>query len=128
MEPTSAPAATSSVTEQEEEESYTAKATSSSPPGASSYRQAAEKRKRRNTGALVQWIEEHPYNPYPTKAEKQNLAYTAGMTLRQLNDWFANARRNIKKLGLENWRKKRNGTNGGAGGGGKLCHQFREPV
>lgn len=91
--------------ENEEDEAGSSKGAGNSPTG--TYRQ--EKRKRRNTAVLVQWIEEHPYNPYPTKSEKQNLAFMAGMTLRQLNDWFANARRNIKKMGLENWRKKRNG-------------------
>ena len=67
------------------------------------------KRLRRNPAVLIRWIEEHPFNPYPTKAEKQGLAFYAGMTQRQLNDWFANARRNIKKVGYENWKKKHNG-------------------
>lgn len=66
-------------------------------------------RRRRNPAVLIHWIEEHPYNPYPTKGEKQGLAFYAGMTQRQLNDWFANARRNIKKVGFENWKKKHNG-------------------
>jgi hypothetical protein len=67
------------------------------------------KRLRRNPAVLIRWIEDHPFNPYPTKAEKQGLAFYAGMTQRQLNDWFANARRNIKKVGYENWKKKHNG-------------------
>ena len=66
-------------------------------------------RRRRNPAVLIRWIEEHPYNPYPTKAEKQGLAFYAGMTLRQLNDWFANARRNIKKVGYDSWKKKHSG-------------------
>ena len=66
-------------------------------------------RKRRNPAVLIRWIEDHPFNPYPTKGEKQGLAFYAGMTQRQLNDWFANARRNIKKVGYENWKKKHNG-------------------
>ena len=66
-------------------------------------------RRRRNPAVLIRWIEEHPFNPYPTKGEKQGLAFYAGMTQRQLNDWFANARRNIKKVGYENWKKKHNG-------------------
>ena len=74
----------------------------------SSYR-PDRKKQRRNPTVLVQWIEDHPYNPYPTKQEKQQLAAMSGMTLRQLNDWFANARRNIKKMGFEAWLKKRNG-------------------
>ena len=92
----------------EDEESVN---TSSPECSISSYR--SERRKqRRNPSVLVQWIEEHPFNPYPTKQEKQQLAVMSGMTLRQLNDWFANARRNIKKLGFEIWRKKRSGIPG----------------
>nr|CAC83019.1 iroquios homeodomain protein [Suberites domuncula] len=63
-------------------------------------------RKPRNPAVLVLWIEEHSANPYPTKAEKNFLAHYAGMTTRQLNDWFANARRNIKKIGYETWKEK----------------------
>lgn len=66
-------------------------------------------RRRRNPAVLIRWIEDHPFNPYPTKVEKQGLAFYAGMTQRQLNDWFANARRNIKKVGYENWKKKHSG-------------------
>lgn len=66
-------------------------------------------RRRRNPAVLIRWLEEHPYNPYPTKGEKHYLAFYAGMTQRQLNDWFANARRNIKKVGYENWKKKHSG-------------------
>ena len=58
---------------------------------------------------LIRWIEEHPVHPYPTKAEKQGLAFYAGMTQRQLTNWFSKARRNIKKVGYENWKKKRKG-------------------
>ena len=52
---------------------------------------------------LVKWIEEHQNNPYPTKAEKQYLAYYSGMNLTQLSTWFANARRRIKKIGMKTW-------------------------
>ncbi|KAL5467461.1 hypothetical protein EMCRGX_G031687 [Ephydatia muelleri] len=65
--------------------------------------------RRRNPAVLIQWIEEHPQNPYPNKSEKQFLAYYAGMSQRQLNDWFANARRNIKKIGYETWKRKHTG-------------------
>ena len=57
----------------------------------------------RNTAVLVKWIEEHQANPYPTKAEKQLLAYYSGMNLTQLSTWFANARRRIKKIGIKTW-------------------------
>ena len=78
----------------------------SSPESSRSYRPDRRKQ-RRNPAVLVQWIEEHNSNPYPTKTEKQHLAALSGTTLRQLNDWFANARRNIKKLGYHTWRKKK---------------------
>ena len=78
-----------------------------SSPSTSSF--PMRKRLRRNPAVLIRWIEDHPFNPYPTKGEKQGLAFYAGMTQRQLNDWFANARRNIKKVGYENWKKKHNG-------------------
>ena len=68
--------------------------------------------KRRNPNVLIQWIEEHPNHPYPSKSDKQFLASQAGMNLRQLNDWFANARRNMKKLGFQTWLRKRNGMQG----------------
>ena len=61
---------------------------------------------RRNPGVLVKWIYLHERNYYPTKSEKEELCREAGMTIRQLNDWFANARRNIKKKGMEYWKKK----------------------
>ena len=57
---------------------------------------------------LIRWIEEHPVHPYPTKAEKQRLAFHAGMTQLQLDDWFSHTRYNIKKVGYENWKKKHN--------------------
>lgn len=61
---------------------------------------------KRNHAVLVQWLETHHQNPYPTKAEKHYLACSANMTQRQLNDWFANARRNIKKVGFPMWKAK----------------------
>nr|ADC29552.1 iroquois homeodomain protein b [Suberites domuncula] len=63
-------------------------------------------RKRCNPAVLVLWIEEHSANLYPTKAEKNFLAHYANMTTCQLNDWFLNARRSIKKIGYEKWKEK----------------------
>jgi len=60
-------------------------------------------RRMRNTAVLVKWIEEHQSNPYPTKAEKQYLAYYSAMNLTPLSTWFANARRRIKKIGMKTW-------------------------
>ena len=64
-------------------------------------------RSRRSHSNLVQWLDMHKSNPYPTKVEKEQLAINSGMTIRQLNDWFANARRNIRKIGFEAWRKRK---------------------
>lgn len=80
----------------------------SSPTGAtSSHKQGLNLsysvRRMRNTAVLVKWIEDHQSNPYPTKAEKQYLAYYSGMNLTQLSTWFANARRRIKKIGMKTW-------------------------
>lgn len=61
----------------------------------------------RNTLPLIEWLEMHQSNPYPSKFEKEQLALVSQLTLRQLNDWFANARRNIKRFGYAEWRKKR---------------------
>lgn len=67
-------------------------------------------KKRRNPGVLIKWIHAHSNHPYPTKSEKDYLTLYAGMNLRQLNDWFANARRNIKKKGgYESWKEKHPG-------------------
>ena len=75
---------------------------SQSKPGATSSLQYPVRRMR-NTAVLVKWIEDHQSNPYPTKAEKQYLAYYSGMNLTQLSTWFANARRRIKKIGMKTW-------------------------
>lgn len=76
---------------------------SSSHCKASSLQGSYPVRRMRNTAVLVKWIEEHQSNPYPTKAEKQYLAYYSGMNLTQLSTWFANARRRIKKIGMKTW-------------------------
>ncbi|CAG5084211.1 Oidioi.mRNA.OKI2018_I69.PAR.g10579.t1.cds [Oikopleura dioica] len=52
---------------------------------------------RESTGPLKSWLQEHPRNPYPTKAEKVMLALISGMSLTQVSTWFANARRRLKK-------------------------------
>lgn len=72
-------------------------------PSAASTSLSYPVRRMRNTAVLVKWIEEHQSNPYPTKAEKQYLAYYSGMNLTQLSTWFANARRRIKKIGMKTW-------------------------
>uniref|UniRef100_A0A4W5NW92 Mohawk homeobox b n=1 Tax=Hucho hucho TaxID=62062 RepID=A0A4W5NW92_9TELE len=45
---------------------------------------------------LKQWLYKHKDNPYPTKTEKALLALGSRMTLIQVSNWFANARRRLK--------------------------------
>ncbi len=47
---------------------------------------------------LKQWLLRHRHNPYPTKAEKAELAAGSNMTLIQVSNWFANARRRLKNV------------------------------
>uniref|UniRef100_UPI00358FD8F2 iroquois-class homeodomain protein IRX-6-like isoform X2 n=1 Tax=Myxine glutinosa TaxID=7769 RepID=UPI00358FD8F2 len=49
------------------------------------------------TATLKAWLNEHRKNPYPTKGEKIMLAIITRMTLTQVSNWFANARRRLKK-------------------------------
>ncbi|ELU02094.1 hypothetical protein CAPTEDRAFT_224655 [Capitella teleta] len=45
---------------------------------------------------LKHWLYKHRDNPYPTKSEKMTLANVSHMTLTQVSNWFANARRRLK--------------------------------
>ncbi|XP_037552846.1 homeobox protein Mohawk-like, partial [Nematolebias whitei] len=45
---------------------------------------------------LRHWLYKHRDNPYPTKTEKVLLALGSHMTLVQVSNWFANARRRLK--------------------------------
>ncbi|KAK0426398.1 hypothetical protein QR680_009688 [Steinernema hermaphroditum] len=49
---------------------------------------------------LQRWFDENLENPYPNNHDKQMLGRKAQMTPVQINNWFANARRRIKKRGL----------------------------
>lgn len=44
---------------------------------------------------------EHTENPYPTEDEKQLLMQQTNLNLKQVNNWFINARRRILKPGGE---------------------------
>ncbi len=59
--------------------------------------------KRRDSIILIQWIKDNAKNPYPTDEEKVILAKLSRRTLRQLNTWFTNTRRVIKKTSMEEW-------------------------
>lgn len=39
------------------------------------------------------WLAEHAENPYPTSSERDLIAMAAGITAKQVGNWFANARR-----------------------------------
>ena len=45
---------------------------------------------------LKRWLCLNRANPYPTKNEKLTLASDASMTITQVSNWFANARRRLK--------------------------------
>ncbi|XP_041375062.1 homeobox protein Mohawk-like [Gigantopelta aegis] len=45
---------------------------------------------------LKQWLYHHRDNPYPTKSQKMTLATGSRMSLVQVSNWFANARRRLK--------------------------------
>ncbi|KAJ3392513.1 hypothetical protein HDU84_003998 [Entophlyctis sp. JEL0112] len=42
---------------------------------------------------LTGWLEENKGNPYPTVAEKTKLGRACGLNMKQVNNWFINARR-----------------------------------
>lgn len=48
---------------------------------------------------LKQWLYAHRDLPYPTRADKVQLAGVARMSVVQVSNWFANARRRLKKTG-----------------------------
>ncbi|KAL2863998.1 uncharacterized protein BJX67DRAFT_374170 [Aspergillus lucknowensis] len=51
---------------------------------------------RAAVNVLKQWFDQHADVPYPTKQEKLSLAEKTGLTLTQISNWFANARRRRK--------------------------------
>lgn len=94
---------TASQQEKRSKSSSSARSSSSGSGGSSSY---SVRKTRPNTAVLIQWILDNSRHPYPTKLEKEDLARRAWMNLRQLNDWFANVRRNIKKKGFDKWKRR----------------------
>ena len=48
------------------------------------------------TRPLKQWLYKNKNNPYPSKRQKFDLAEESNMTLTQVSNWFANARRRLK--------------------------------
>ncbi|KAL0240101.1 hypothetical protein GEMRC1_010208 [Eukaryota sp. GEM-RC1] len=46
---------------------------------------------------LSQWWDLHVDNPYPSEADKQQLAETGGLSVVQVNYWFSNRRMRLKR-------------------------------
>ena len=42
---------------------------------------------------LKAWVDRNIEDPYPSVAEKNELAQETGLTLKQINDWFTNFRK-----------------------------------
>ncbi len=49
------------------------------------------------TAHLQKWLDRNMHNPYPTRAEKDMLIIASGMNSKQVDDFFGNARRRMKK-------------------------------
>lgn len=43
---------------------------------------------RKATGILKEWLNNHKNNPYPTKAQKSELAAATGMNVSQVGNFF----------------------------------------
>ena len=50
-----------------------------------------------STVAMTAWLCDHPMNPYPTNAVRREFGTKFDMTLTQVSNWFANARRRNKQ-------------------------------
>ena len=42
---------------------------------------------------LKSWVDDHLDDPYPNVHEKNQMAHAAGLTIKQVNDWFTNYRK-----------------------------------
>lgn len=73
-------------------------APSSHAGGNGSTRKARQKRgvlPKQATSIMRAWLFQHLVHPYPTEAEKNQIASQTNLTLLQVNNWFINARRRI---------------------------------
>ena len=50
--------------------------------------------------SFIRWLHEHTEHPYPNEEDKQRLALRTGLTMKQVSDWFINARRRLLHQGL----------------------------
>ena len=48
---------------------------------------------KRSVGILKNWLNNHIENPYPTYKEKDALSRESGLSKRQIQNWFTNARK-----------------------------------
>lgn len=53
----------------------------------------------RTLGILNAWLQSHKKSPYPTVKDKEQLCLATGCTIRQINNWFGNARRRKLRKG-----------------------------
>ncbi|WP_230460069.1 homeobox domain-containing protein, partial [Sansalvadorimonas verongulae] len=47
----------------------------------------------------IRWFLDHKDNPYPTKGEQEALAKEIGTTVKKVQTWFSNNRRNYRESG-----------------------------
>ena len=66
-----------------------------SPPASTSPPPSRPTSRAVSSAALRAWLLAHADAPYPTEEEKAVLAEASGITVRQVNMWFINARRRI---------------------------------
>lgn len=48
---------------------------------------------KRSVQILKNWLNNHIDNPYPTHKEKESLSKESGLSKRQIQNWFTNARK-----------------------------------
>ncbi|KAK4872013.1 hypothetical protein RN001_016137 [Aquatica leii] len=74
------------------------------------------KKKKEGTSAeatayLLNWLQKNIDNPYPDRKEKLDISVKTNLELKQINYWFANARRRILPRLLENMRNNQSTQN-----------------
>ncbi|VDL58984.1 unnamed protein product [Hymenolepis diminuta] len=58
---------------------------------------------RKATVSLQNWFHEHQSHPYPTTNQKHWLSLVSGLSVSQVNTWFANKRRALKNRNKMTW-------------------------
>ncbi|XP_061175385.1 homeobox protein SIX4-like [Saccostrea echinata] len=59
---------------------------------------------------LKNWFAQHANNPYPSKAQREDLCKATGLTDYQVKTWFSNARRKVKHSTFGGKKEQANGT------------------